>query len=151
MVHLSPLIVETQTKADPGFTPLEISCMHSKDVIRKCMQNYEGVKVKGAVQWGSLKRCWVYLGEKEEESKDQLTPLPLGEVGVCCWIVEVSAEHGFCTRMEVIGEHQGCGKKRREEELEFRETINTITIIHTFCCPALCSLGGFTLNPVWFV
>ncbi len=47
----------------------------------------------------------------EEGREDHLTPLPLGKVRVCCWIIEVSAEHGFCTRMEVIGEHQRWGTK----------------------------------------
>lgn len=41
-----------------------------------------------------------------EEGRDQLTPLPLGEVRVCCGVIEMSAEHGFCARVEVIREHQ---------------------------------------------
>lgn len=53
--------------------------------------------------------CWSDAGSisvKEEGREDKRTPLPLGKVRVCCWVIEVSAEHGFCTRMEVIGEHQ---------------------------------------------
>lgn len=50
--------------------------------------------------------CEGYFDVKEDGREDQLTPLPLGKVRVCCWVIEVSAEHGFCTRMEVIGEHQ---------------------------------------------
>lgn len=42
---------------------------------------------------------------------DQLTPLPLGEVRICRRITEVSAEHGFCTRMKVIGEDQRWDKQ----------------------------------------
>lgn len=41
--------------------------------------------------------------KKEEDSH---TPFPLGKIRVRCWIIEVSAEHGFCTRMEVIREDQ---------------------------------------------
>ena len=41
-----------------------------------------------------------------------LTPLPLGEVGVCGGVVEVPAEHGLSTRVEVIGKDQRCGGVR---------------------------------------
>lgn len=57
------------------------------------------------VKW-NLSWCWVYFNAKEGEKEDQLTPLPLGKVRVCCWVIEVPAEHGFCTRMEIVGEHQ---------------------------------------------
>lgn len=50
--------------------------------------------------------CWT-----KEKWKDKLTPLPLGEVRVCCWVVEMSAEHRFCTRVEVVGKHQSWSRK----------------------------------------
>lgn len=51
------------------------------------------------------KDCW-----PKERREDKLTPLPLGEVRVCCWVVEMSAEHRFCTRVEVVGKHQRWSK-----------------------------------------
>ena len=55
---------------------------------------------------GDLKWCWTYFSMSAEGKQDQLTPLPLSEVRVRCWVIEVSAEHGFCTRVEVVREHQ---------------------------------------------
>lgn len=49
-------------------------------------------------------------GEREEE----LTPLPFGEVRVCCWVIKMPAEHGFCTWMEVIREDQRWGGRREQ-------------------------------------
>ena len=60
-----------------------------------------------------------------------LTPLPLGEVGVSCGVVEVPAEHGLSTRVEVIGEDQRCGGVRghfrRSEHKSSYKPSNAVT------------------------
>lgn len=68
----------------------------------------------------SRKACEVMLGlfvAKDEEGRDsQHTPFPFGEVRVCCWVIKVSAEHGFCTCMEIIREHQSWGRRQKREK-----------------------------------
>lgn len=92
----------------------------------------EGCRCSGG---GSISTC------RDEGREDVLTPLPLGEVRVCCWVIEVSAEHGFSTRMEVIGEHQRWGKNMTKERVRAQKAKESATV-YKHLCPALCSLNG---------
>lgn len=67
---------------------------------------------------------------REEGREQQLTPLPLREVRVCCRVIEVSTEHGFCARMEVVREHQ-CYERRSGQWLGARKLIS-VQYLHTF-------------------